>query len=197
GSISYYPSGKVDDSKVSILGSGNAYLGSIQSQTTSVETLGRGTAYVQAVDTLKRTGFGSGSIKYFNVTPVHLPKEKKHHWLSIFPSPKVERTGNNTFETLTVAPEPALNEGTHVHIVVHTGWWPFWSEQKSQVATPSPPKVEFETGDAAPTNLARLGYSGSSSVEDFGLSSLAVVVVALLAFVVFKKTRRTGYQPLQ
>ncbi|KAF0682525.1 Aste57867_25323 [Aphanomyces stellatus] len=133
GSISYYPTGKVDDSKVSILGSGNAYLGSIQTQTTFVETMGLGTAHVQAVDTLNCSGFGSGSIKYFNVTPTHLPKEKRQDgWFPSFPAPKVEHTVVNTFDTLTVPPVPDLHEGSHVLIVVHSIGKSFWSDQNAK-----------------------------------------------------------------
>ncbi|RHZ01120.1 hypothetical protein DYB37_014005 [Aphanomyces astaci] len=186
GSINYYPAGHCGSSKISLLGSGNAYVASVACTTTKVEVLGSGSAYVQTVDTLSRSGFGSGHVNYFNATPTHLPKEKKHQWYWSPRTPKVVPTLENKFVTFEVAAEPApLKEGVPVRVYQTVGWFS-WPSRGGNVVT-----------DGSSTLTTRLGSGvGPKTAEEFGVGSLAVVLVAIVAFFVFKKNQRRGYAVL-
>ncbi|KAH9193601.1 hypothetical protein AeNC1_004429 [Aphanomyces euteiches] len=183
GSINYYPSGACNESKVSIIGSGSAYIGSVASNFTYVDTIGSGDAYIQAIDTLTSDGFGPGKVKYFNVTPVHAPKapEKKHSWFSI-PKPKVELTSENKHKEKSIVPEPPLSEGSTVHVVTHHGWF-YWPPSNSQASVQN-------------TNLLN-SRLGSSPHSEYGISAIAMMFIAIVAFIVYKKNKRNGYQVIQ
>ncbi|RHY31150.1 hypothetical protein DYB32_003727 [Aphanomyces invadans] len=185
GSVNYYPSGHCGNSKITILGSGSAYTASLACNNTKVDVLGSGSAYVQTVNTLSRSGFGSGRINYFNITPAHLPKEKKRQWFFTPKAPAVVAVTENKYKTFEVAPEPsALQEGVAVHVVQHIGWfsWP-----------PIGSTADVPIVDSS-AMTARLGHS--TSTEAYGVGALAMMLVVAVAFVLFKKKQRGGYQPL-
>ncbi|ETW00668.1 hypothetical protein H310_07232 [Aphanomyces invadans] len=182
GSINYYPVGHCNDSKVTILGSGNAYVASVACFETKVSLAGSGSAYVQAIDTLARSGYGSGSVKYYNVTPAHLPKAKKYQWFTPTPA-QVVPTADNVYITFDVAPEPTtLKEGVEFHIVQQTGWFPW-------------PTSETSAPVGSSALATRMG--SSTSTCNLGVGALAIVLLAMVAFVVFKKRQRLGYASLQ
>ncbi|RHY72159.1 hypothetical protein DYB30_007703 [Aphanomyces astaci] len=181
GSVNYFPSGRCDDSKIDIVGSGNAYVGSVVCATTSVNTVGNGDAYVQVVDTLARTGFGSGSIKYFNVTPLHLPGNAGGQSFPFLRQPTVARTDTNKHETVQLAPQPPWHEGSYVLVRLTTATlrWP--------------PMVLMDKLFADGMTYDRDLDEGAMG----GVVGLAMVFALGLVLVAYKRFRRGGYQLLQ
>ncbi|CAK4510759.1 unnamed protein product [Aphanomyces euteiches] len=175
GFVSYYPSGSCQTSSVQIGGQGNAYLASVVCDATSVNIMGHGDAYVQTVDTLKRSGMGSGSIKYFNTTPAHLPDEHPHRF---FRQPKVELTTDNKFKPAVIATEPTVHDAKSIDLHLTVGKF-------SWLHTPPP---ETLSAQAAPDGFFDASY---------GLAVVAMLIVSLIAFVAFKKTtKRVAYEAL-
>ncbi|KAF0682524.1 Aste57867_25322 [Aphanomyces stellatus] len=125
GSVNYYPSGTCDDSTIEIVGAGCANVGSIVCQDTDVRMLGSGNATDQTVDALTCTGFGSGHVAYFDVTPAHVPVEAELSLLSLVKRTKVEWTDTNDHITLVLPAEPVWTQGETVHVTLTTEWWPF------------------------------------------------------------------------
>ncbi|KAG9413810.1 hypothetical protein AC1031_013026 [Aphanomyces cochlioides] len=169
GIVSYYPSGTCQTSSVQIGGQGDAYLASVACDATSVNIMGHGDAYVQ-------TRMGSGSIKYFNTTPAHLPEEHIH---SFFRQPKVELTTDNKFKSAVIATEPTVNDAKSIdlHLTVGTFSW---------LHTPPPETL-------ASAQATSDGFFDAS----YGLAVVAMLIVSLIAFVAFKKAKkRVTYEAL-
>ncbi|KAG9413812.1 hypothetical protein AC1031_013028 [Aphanomyces cochlioides] len=175
GSVNYYPSGSCGDSQIEILGSGNAYVASVLCSSTDVNTLGTGDAVVQTIDLLTRSGFGSGTIAYYNTTPARLPEDPQGGApFAIYRQPRVAYTQNNTHEQLFLPPVPSILEGAYVHVRLSTASI-FW------------PPLYHSSLAARQTSPEALGM--------FGL--VVVVVVASIALVVRKAKRSRGYQLLK
>ncbi|RHY31156.1 hypothetical protein DYB32_003729 [Aphanomyces invadans] len=177
GSVNYFPFGSCNDSKISIVGSGNAYLGSVACVTASVNTVGNGDAYVQVAGTLVRSGFGSGSINYFNGTPKHLPENSGGQSFPFVRQPTVAATTTNKYEIAKVVPQPPWHEGSYVLVRLSSAtlrWPPILMDVK----------------------LSPL-MDATSSIETLGIVGIFVLVVVGILVVVTKRIRRGGYELVQ
>ncbi|KAF0682521.1 Aste57867_25319 [Aphanomyces stellatus] len=186
GNVNVYPQGSCGGSWVNVAGSGHANTGSLVCQDASVNTIGRGDVIVQALDTLKTSIIGSGSVEYFNATPTHLPKTDEG--FSFFRTKAATHTDKNTYDTYTFAPTP---EDAPLQVLVELNQTKY-SHCMNYHAQQGP------LGTALQPQLIRFSATANKMTLPLDvLGVLALVFVALVAFMTFKKAKkRTGYVAL-
>ncbi|KAF0682520.1 Aste57867_25318 [Aphanomyces stellatus] len=183
GNVNMYPQGTCDSTWINIADAGHANTGSLVCQSAMVSTFGGGDVIVQALDSLTTTIAGSGSVQYFNATPAHLPKFDEG--FSFFRPKLPTHTTNNSFDTYTFLPIPddgpmqvlvELNQSQHSRCMHYRG-------QQATLGTTLQPAAIM------------LNSTMNTKMDILGI--IALVCVALVATVVFKKAKkRTGYVAL-
>lgn len=99
GDVSVYPSGRCTTEKISLAGSGDAYVGSIACVQATVNIAGSGDAIVQASESISGGIMGSGDIQYVGQAPVTIaPLTSRSSSSKKAPKPMAEPAGFNKFE---------------------------------------------------------------------------------------------------